>query len=371
MKWIYIVFCVIFQQTFVFAQTSETKSDGLSVSTLTAERISEKNLTRLDSAVTYGVFKNITSILIARNGKLVYEKYYNGATESSLHNTRSATKTITAILTGLAIDHKFIPSEKTTVFPYFKDKRQNLNPDPRKQQITIEDLLTMSSLLECDDDNQFSSGNEERMYLIEDYFQFALDLPIRGFPAWSSKPQDSPYGRSFSYCTAGTVLLGGVIERSSKMKLDAFAKKYLFDPMGIQQTEWQITPMGMPMTGGGLSLRSRDLLKIAQLYADRGMWNNQRIISESWIEKSTNPKANARENTDYGYLCWIQKFGAPEKSYSAYYMAGNGGSKIAVFPELHLTVVITSTWYGTGKAHAQSEKILSEFIIPAIDYENE
>jgi CubicO group peptidase (beta-lactamase class C family) len=162
------------------------------------------------------------------------------------------------------------------------------------------------------------------------------------------------------------VLLGGVIERSSKMSLDAFAKKYLFDPLGIQKAEWQITPMDMPMTGGGLGLRSRDLLKIAQLYANDGVWNGSRVISSEWVEKSTKPHANARENTDYGYLCWLQKFGPADNPYFSYYMAGNGGSKIAVFPDLDLTVVITSTWYGTGKAHAQSERILSEYIVPGV-----
>ncbi len=348
-----------------YSQVPANMNDGLPVSDPASLHLSESQLLSLDSAVVNGVFKNITSILIARKGQLIFEKYYNGATEATRHNTRSATKTITAILTGLAIDQKFIPSESASVLPYFKDKKIE-NPDPRQQKITIEDLLTMSSMLECDDDNQFSSGNEERMYLIEDYFQFALDLPIRGFAPWNSKPQDSPYGRSFSYCTAGVVLLGGIIERSTKMTVDDFAKKYLFGPLGIQKVEWQITPMGMVMTGGGLGLRSRDLLKIAQLYANGGMWNGTRIISSEWVEKSTKPHANARENTDYGYLCWLQKFGPPDKSYFSYYMAGNGGSKIVVFPDLGLTVVITSTWYGTGKAHAQSERILSEYVIPSV-----
>lgn len=224
----------------------------------------------------------------------------------------------------------------------------------------------MSSLLECDDDNMYSSGNEERMYLTEDYIKFALDLPIKGFPAWVQKPEETIYGRSFSYCTAGTVLLGGVIERSTKMKVQEFADKFLFSPLGITNYQWQITPTGLPMTGGGLRLNSRDFLKLILLYNQKGLWNGKRIISNDWIVKSTTPQADVRENTDYGYLFWLQKFGVGDSKYSAFYMAGNGGSKITVFPDLNLIVVITSNWYGTSKAHDQSENILNKFIIPSI-----
>lgn len=348
------------------SQTPPKINDDWQTAEPSAVGISSEKLRRIEDDIAKGEFKNITSVLVARQGKLIFEKYFDVFDANSLHDTRSATKTITGILIGLAIEKKFIPSEKTTVFQYFSDKKPFQNADVRKGKITIEDLLTMSSMLECDDDNQFSSGNEERMYLIEDYFKFALNLPVRGFPAWATKPQDSPYGRSFSYCTAGVVLLGGVLERSTKMKVDDFARKYLFSQLGITKAEWQITPMGMPMTGGGLRLRSRDFLKIAQLYQNKGQWNGKQIISKEWISKSTTPRANARENTDYGYLWWLQKFGAKDKSYFAYYMAGNGGSKIAVFPELELVVVITGRMFGSVKGHLQSERILSEYVVPAI-----
>lgn len=362
----YFIILFFINAVFVNAQVPASLNDGLMRGNPSDFNAEISKLQQLDSLIQKGEFKNITSLLIARNGKLIYEKYYNGFTDSSLHDTRSATKTITGILTGIAIDKKFIPSEKTTVFHYFIDKKPIQNPDDRKNKISVEDLLTMSSLLECDDDNQFSSGNEERMYLTEDYIRFALNLPIKGFPAFIPKPNESPYGRSWSYCTAGVVLLGGVIERASKLKLDVFAKKYLFEPLGITNAKWQITPMGMPMPGGGLALKSRDYIKLGQLYLNKGEWNGKQIISKEWIDKSVSPKANARENVDYGYLWWLQKFGKTENEHPAYYMAGNGGNKIAVFADLNMVVVITSNWYGTGKAHAQSEKILSEYIIPAV-----
>ncbi|SIQ84215.1 serine hydrolase domain-containing protein [Pontibacter lucknowensis] len=353
----------------VFAQSPANLNDGIAVAAPTAVGINAQNLAALDSAIRSDKFKNITSVLIARNGQLVYEQYYQGFADSSLHDTRSATKSITGLLIGLAIDNKMIPSEKTTVTRYFKDKKPFQNPDPRKDKITIEDLLTMSALLECDDDNQYSRGNEERMYLIEDYYRFYLDLPVRGYAGFAKKPEDSPYGRSFSYCTAGTVLLGGVLERSTNMKVDAFAKQYLFEPLGITKANWQLTPMGTPMTGGGLGLRSRDLLKLAILMQQGGKWNGRQVISGSWVRKSTATQAHVREfngqNYNYGYLLWQQAFGQ-DKQYAAYYMSGNGGSKIAVIPELDLAIVITSTLYGSFQGHMQTEKILAEYIVAAV-----
>ncbi len=327
--------------------------------------VSAAVLDRLDRAIAAGEYPGVTSVLVARRGVLVHERYYGGFTASSLHDTRSATKTVTGMLIGLAIDRGMIPSEKAEAASYFPELRPFRDPDPRKDRITVEDLLTMSSLLECDDENSFSRGNEERMYLVEDWRRFALDLPIRGFPAWKPRPDDSPYGRSFSYCTAGVVLLGGVLEKAARVPVEKFAEEALFAPLGIIGAEWQKMPMGTPMTGGGLRLRARDLLALVQLYGDRGRREGRRVISEDWVGKSTAPHANAREGVDYGYLWWLQDFGPEGRRSRAFYMAGNGGTKVAFFPRLDLAVVVTGTLFGSGKGHAQSERILNEFVVPA------
>jgi CubicO group peptidase (beta-lactamase class C family) len=320
----------------------------------------------MESTIRAGTLKKITSVLIARQGQLVYEAYFNGFEPASLMNTRSATKSVTSMLLGIAIDKGLLAGAHVPVLSFFPDKQPVQYPDPRKAAMSIEDLLTMSSLLECDDNNEYSRGYEERMYLIEDWVQFTLDLPIKGFPAWTTKPADTPYGRSFSYCTAGTVTLGGVLERVTGMPVPEFAQQHLFAPLGMQRAEWQFTPTGQAMTGGGLALQSRDLLKLGQLYLNGGLCSGRLIVSEHWVKASTRPHVRVDDETEYGYLWWLRSFSAAGKAYAGYLMQGNGGNKVAVFPQLDLVAVVTSTNYNTRGMHAQSDQILSEYVLASL-----
>lgn len=321
-------------------------------------------LQKMDSSVTAGTYERITSIVIAKDGKVLFEKYYNGADVNSKHNTRSVTKTMATLATGMAIDKGFITSEKDPIYKYLKHKWPVENPDPRKRTMTLEDLLTMSSLMECNDNNSFSRGNEERMYIVEDWLQFFLDLPIKSFP-FGPKPEKQPYGRSFAYCTAGAAAMAEVVQSATKTPTDQFLKENLLTPLGITDYTMHYTPSGTLNTAGGSDYRSRDFLKIIQMCLQNGQWNGNQIISSSWIQKATTPKVNAWPGMDYGYLFWLPSFGSKEKT-PAFAMSGNGGNRMTALPELNATVVVTTTNYGNRNAHNYVDELLNSYIVPTL-----
>jgi CubicO group peptidase (beta-lactamase class C family) len=329
--------------------------------------LSDSRLHALDAAIRSGEFKKIGSVLIARHGKLIYEAYFDGDA-ATLRDTRSATKSITDALIGIAIDEHKLSGVDAKVLALLPEHARKIeNPDPRKAAITVEDLLTMSSPLECDDWNDASRGNEERMYLVEDWTQFILDLPIRGRMRVGDQAEAPPYGRYFSYCTGGVFTLSEVIEKATGARTDLYARDKLFRPLGITNVEWVYSPLNIPQTGGGLRLTSRDLLKIAQLYLNGGEWQGKRIVSQDWVHKSTQPHAQIDEVTEYGYLWWLKSFKSGEKSYPAFFMSGNGGNKVVVIPALDMAVVITSTNYNTHGMHEQTEKILTDYVLAAVE----
>jgi CubicO group peptidase (beta-lactamase class C family) len=345
---------------------AEADNNKWQIASAESAGISSKPLQDLEAAVRAGDFKKIGSVLIARHGKLVYETYFDGDADS-LRDTRSATKSITDALIGIAIGEKKLSGVDARVLQLLPEHARKVqNPDPRKDKITVEDFLTMSSPLECDDWNDASRGNEERMYVVEDWAQFILDLPIRGRMHVGEEIDPPPYGRYFSYCTGGVFILSEVLQKATGVRADRYAQEKLFAPLGITDVQWVYSPLEIPQTGGGLRLSSRDLLKIAQLYLNGGTWQGRRIVDESWVRASTQPHARIDDDTEYGYLWWLKSFKFGGKSYPAFFMSGNGGNKVLAFAGLDMAVVITSTNYNTRGMHEQTEKLLTDYILPAV-----
>lgn len=344
----------------------QLKPDGWQVADAAALGWHVDRFAALEAAIAKGDYPGVTSMVVAQDGRLIYERYFNDGGPELLNDTRSATKSVTALLVGAAIDRGLIPAAQARVYDYFADRQPWQNPSPRKQRMTLEDLLTMSSAWECDDENQFSAGNEERMYLSEDWTRFALDLPVRGFAPWMTRPEDSPHGRAFAYCTAGSFLLGAVVERAARKPLAEFAAEVLERPLGIDQVQWNRSSEGVGMGGGGTRYRSRDLAKLGQMVADGGRWQGRQVISKSWIEAALTVRAQAREDADYGYQFWRFRFPQASGEQAAWAMSGNGGNYVFIVPERRLVAVITRTSFNQRNVHPQSQQIFGDYLLKAM-----
>jgi CubicO group peptidase (beta-lactamase class C family) len=318
-------------------------------------------LRQMDEAILAGEYRKIGSVLVARDGDLVHEFYAAGTGPGTLRNTRSATKTVAGMLVGLAIDRGRIGGVSDRVLPFYASRLPVAHAGPAKDEITLADLLTMSSALECNDDDPASPGNEELMYPCGDWLRFGLDLPVLPPEARPARP-----ARRFSYCTAGVALLAGVLSSATGQTVPEFAREALFGPLGIGEARWLCAPDGQAFTGGGLELCAADLLKLGQLYLNGGAWNGRRVISASWVAESTRQHVRVDERTGYGYLWWLRELQAGDRSLTGWLMQGNGGNKICVVPDLAMTAVITSTNYSTAGMHQQTDRLLTGYILPAM-----
>ncbi len=330
------------------------------------------NWTPQDSAavqarVEAGEFGTVTSLLILQNGETMFEEYFDGADAETQHDTRSVTKTITGMLVGAAIADGHLQFD-APLAPLFEAEAPFANPDPRKLAITIEDLITMSGPLECDDMTPYSRGNEERMYLVEDWTSFFWDLPIRGYPSWVTPPDQSFNGRVFSYCTAGVQILGEAVERAAGEPLADYAQRRLFDPLGVDRPGWRRTGSGRLQLGGGLRLTTRDLAAFGELQRRGGEVDGASILPESWTAAAaeTSVHTSYADGVEYGYLWWLRPYEVDGVSYRSVEMSGNGGNRVWVLPEFGITAVMTKTDYNTRGMHEASNRFLFEELVPRL-----
>jgi CubicO group peptidase (beta-lactamase class C family) len=310
----------------------------------------------LNRKIADKTFKDITSIVVIREGKLLIEEYFNGAGRNTLHDTRSVGKSFASAIMGLAISDGHLKNEFQTLSEFY-DLKKYKNYSFAKENITLKDLLTMSSPFDGSDMKPESPGNEENMYPSGDWVEFTLNLPVD-----NSKLS----GKKWDYFTAGVIVLGDVIHRSVPDGLEKYANTKLFKPLDIEEYKWQYTPKGVANTAGGLQLRSLDYAKFGQLYKNGGVWNNKQILTNDWIEKSLSRQMAVADDEYYGFLFWNKTYKSDEAQFEAYYSTGNGGNRIIIFREIPLVIVITSTAFNKPYAHSQTDKIVLNYLLPAI-----
>lgn len=323
---------------------------------ISKEKIDISTIEELNRKILNKTFKNITSIVVIENNQLLLEEYFNEANRNTLHDTRSVGKSFASTLLGIAIKDGFIKNEDQTLNQFY-DLTKFENYSKEKEKVTLKSLLTMSSSFDGSDQDSDSPGNEENMYPTKNWVEFTLNLPID-----DSKIKE----KRWDYFTAGVVVLGDVLHQSVPNGLEKYADKKLFQPLGITDYKWQFTPQNVANTAGSLQMRSIDFAKFGQLYQNKGSWKNKQILTKDWVEKSLSHQISISEDEFYGYLFWNKTFVVNGKNHEVYYSSGNGGNRIIIFKDQPLVFVITATAYNTPFGHKQVEKIVQDYLIPAV-----
>lgn len=319
----------------------------------------------LDTKTDWYTTPYIQGLLVAHHGKLALEEYFYGFDKQRPHDSRSSGKTLAGAMVGIALDQGAKFTLDTPIYSLFPEYKDVANPDPRKQKITVKDLITMNSGLACDDNDDNSPGNEDTMQSQDaqpDWYKYTLDLPMAYEPG----------NGAAVYCTAGINLLGGIVRNTTGMPLAEFFRKYYAEPLDIHSYHMNLSPKGDAYMGGGIYMRPRDMLKLGQLYLDGGRWNGKQVISEQWTKAATTQHSffAASDNTaghGYGYTWHLFKVQVAGHTYSEYMAQGNGGQLVMVVPELDLAALITAGNYSNFPVWRKYfEELMPQYIIPAV-----
>lgn len=270
-------------------------------------------------------YGRLNSFLLFKNNKLICEEYFFGYTKNDLHQIESSTKSITSLLIGIAFDNEFVESINQPIYEIFENYPHLSKGEYKK--ITIENLLTMTSSYEVNDELFLQSENR---------IDYALKRKII-----------NNVGEVFVYDGANTQILGAILKEKTNLFADEFAKIYLFEPLGITKYNWEIFKQNNePLMGGSLELLPRDLGKIGLLVINNGMFDNQQIISNEWINKSTSEKVKTHiENDNYSYHWWNITLNSNNKKYEVVWANGWGSQFIYIIPELDVVIVTTGYNY--------------------------
>ena len=336
-------------------QQPEATDDGWETASLKDEDIDSEKIYEMMHTILSGNDKNIHSILLIKNGKLVLEEYFYGYNKEKVHYLASVSKSITSILIGIAIDQKFMANVETKAYTFFPEYNGTRWID-QKYPITLQHVLTMTAGLDWDA-TKYSRRDPRhtthQMYDSGDPIGFVLDRNLMTAP-----------GEEFYYNSGLTILLGGIVKTSTGLYIDEFAGQYLFAPLGISNYRWDKFPDGNIQTDGGLSLRSRDMAKIGYMIMKNGKWKGRQIVSKEWVKKSTQRHIDAF-GIGYGYQWWIGKTMINNRPLEVLFASGHGGQKIFIIPSLNLTAVFTSRVFNS-KGHSGPEGFLLKYIIPSM-----
>ena len=349
-----------------FAET--TSFDEWPTAQPEAVGLSKEALSAIHQDIERGRYGYIDAFLVARHGKLVFEHYYEhdypsiyrqeaatpGALvvndpsgpynyfnpwwhpyyrHTTLHSMQSVTKSVVSALVGIAISRGEFPDLDTPVLQFFEEADVD-NVDQRKRDMTVRDLLTMSDGLLWNENLPYNdpANSFAVMAKAHNWVEYTFDLPMGAEP-----------GTVFNYNSGATLILGHIFRLATGIDIEEYAVEHLFAPLGIDDYYWDRTPYGLTDTQEGLYVSARGLAKIAQLFLQKGRWQNQQVIPASWVEESTAPHYPTGKAGDeaYGYLWWSQPYTFEETTLRAYFGKGFGGQRPIFLPELDTVIVLT------------------------------
>ncbi|WP_184542455.1 serine hydrolase domain-containing protein [Mucilaginibacter sp. FT3.2] len=342
------------------AKIPANMQDGLPISSLKAAGFDESYLKQMVDSINANKITNTHSVLITRNGKLVYEQYFNGYDEATVHDLRSASKSISSAIVGIVMDKGLLKDTAQKLLEFLPaEYKHAADGDARKQAISIGSLLTMSSGLDAIDFgiDRKSVASEDEYQNSADWLKTVVEAPMINYP-----------GTHANYSSANPYLLGVIVDTVVKHPLDLFIDQNLFAPLGISNYIIFDDQLKRPYFGGGMLLRPRDLLKFGLLYADGGKWENRQLISKSWVDASFKKYLileNHNEKNEYGFLWWHYHYQVNGKIINTVEARGAGGQYIFIVPYYQLVVVITSANFRNGRVW-QPEKIMENYILKAV-----
>jgi CubicO group peptidase (beta-lactamase class C family) len=302
-------------------------------------------------------FPRVQSLVVAQHGRLVLDEYFQGFGPQDIHQLESGSKTIFSILFGIAQDQGLVRTEQK-LYDFFPEYRGKPGWVPDKAKITLGNLLSMTSGFACDD---WVPATDCHLQMVKtpDWLDFVLNQPMDHVP-----------GEHWAYCNDCLEPLGAILARQSGMGVPDFAQKYLFGPLGFQNPYWsRFPPKDLADIAGSISLRPRDMAKVGQLVLHKGQWGDRQIVSEKWLETSTQFPAPipplAGWCDGYGYLWWRRDMPLKDGKVPVVFAAGLGGQYIFIVPKLDLVCVMTGGNYDDYRSQNFEQEFFKAFILGA------
>ena len=298
--------------------------------------ISGDVLREMEGQISGGEFGEISSLLIARGGELVYERYWGDWGPQDLHAVNSVSKSVTSLLVGIAHGTGEVGTLDTPVLDLLPELSPLANPEG-KDGITLRHVLTMRTGLEWDElstDYRQAANPVVALATSPNWLQFVMDLPF----------VDSP-GTAWVYNSGVSMLMAGVLDHTLQRSAEDFAAEHLFARIGITDWSWSSGPHGLTNSGWGLQLRPRDMATIGQMVLQAGLWNGTQVVPTAWIEESAERATRFIDGTGYGYQWWLPRDDGGPTPMAAW---GYGGQFIVVIPSLELLVVSTAENFEGG-----------------------